>query len=40
MNFKGLLLAGAGVFLIYIAVKQTYKPVWAALTKGGAGNAG
>ena len=40
MNFKGLLLAGVGVFLIYIAVKDTRAAVWAALSPKGGGNGG
>ena len=42
MNFKGVLLALVGVFLVYIAVKGTYKDVWKSLTakKSSGGNAG
>lgn len=37
MNFKGLLLGGVGAFLIYMAVKGTYRDVWKAMSakKGG-----
>lgn len=38
MNWKGLLVATGGVFLVYIAVKGTRKDVWNALTRKGGGN--
>lgn len=38
MDAKGLIVATVGVFLIYMAVKGTYKDVWKALTAGGKAN--
>ena len=35
MNFKGLLVATVGVFLVYMAVKGTFKDVWKSLTSAG-----
>lgn len=36
MNFKGILVAGLGIFLVYIAVTGRYKDVYKALTYKGA----
>ena len=36
MNFKGVLLAIVGGFLIYIAVTKRYRDVWKALAQKGA----
>lgn len=35
MNFKGLLVASVGVFVVYIAVKGTGKDVWNVLANKG-----
>jgi predicted heme/steroid binding protein len=41
MNWKGVLLAAVGGFLIYMAVNGTYKDVWKAISqRKGTSNGG
>ena len=40
MNAKGLIVATVGFFIIYIAVKDTYKDVFKAMSRKGGSSGG